>query len=107
MLSSINFWHARLCHINSRYVGIMSSLGLIPRLSKDFEKCETCSQVKITKRLHKSVVRNTELLELIHFDLCEFERILTRGGNRYIIIFIGDFSKHTIVYLLKNKKNKK
>ena len=53
MLSSINFWHARLCHINSRYVGIMSSLGLILRLSKDFEKCETCSQVKITKMPHK------------------------------------------------------
>ena len=62
MLSSINFWHARLCHINSRYVGIMSSLGLIPKLSKDFVKCETCSQAKITKKLHKSVVRNTELL---------------------------------------------
>ena len=42
MLSSINFWHARLCHINSRYVQIMSSLGLIPNLSKVFEKCETC-----------------------------------------------------------------
>ena len=78
MLSSINFWHARLCHINSRYVGIMSSLGLIPRLSKNFEKCETCSQAKITKRPNKNVVRNTELLELIHFDLCEFEGILTR-----------------------------
>ena len=50
MLSSINFWHACLCHINIRYVGIMSSLGLIPRLSKDFEKCETCSQAKITKK---------------------------------------------------------
>ena len=43
MLFSINFWHARLCHLNSRYVGIMSSLGLIPSLSKDFEKCKTCS----------------------------------------------------------------
>ena len=43
VLSSVNFWHPCLCHINSRYVGIMSSLGLIPRLSKDFEKCETCS----------------------------------------------------------------
>ena len=43
MFSSINFWHARLCHINSRYMAIMSSLRLIPRLSKDFEKCETCS----------------------------------------------------------------
>ena len=78
MLSSINFWHAHLCHINNRYVGIMSSLGLIPRLSKGFEKCETCSQAKITKRSHKSVLRNTRLLELIHFDLCEFEGILTR-----------------------------
>ena len=56
MLSSINFWHTRLCHINSRYVGLMSKLELIPRLSKDFEKCETCSQAKITKRPNKSVV---------------------------------------------------
>ena len=49
MLFSINFWHARLCHINSRYVGVMSSLGLIPRLTNKFEKCEVCSQAKITK----------------------------------------------------------
>lgn len=76
---------------------IMSSLGLILRLSKNFEKCETCSQTKITTRSHKSVVRNTKLLELIHSDLCEFERILTRGGN---ITFIDDFSKYTTVYLL-------
>ena len=105
MLSSINFLHARLCHINSRYVGIMSSLGLIPRLLKDFEKYETCSQAKITKGPHKSVVRNTELLELVHSDLCEFEGILTRGGNRYIITFIDDFSKYTTIYLLKNKSD--
>ena len=68
MFSSINFWHACLYHINSRYVRIMNSLGLIPKLSKNFEKCETCSQAKITKRPHKSVVKNTKLLELIHFD---------------------------------------
>ena len=83
----------------------MSSLGLIPRLSKYFEKCETCSLAKITKRSYKSVVRNTELLELIHSDLCEFEGILTRGGNRYIITFIDDISKHTTIYLLKNKSD--
>ena len=86
-------------------MGIMSSLGLIPRLLKDFEKCETCSQAKITKKPHKSIVRNTKLLELIHSDLCEFEEILTCGGNRYIIIFIDDFSKYTTVYLLKNKSD--
>ena len=105
MLSSINFWHASLCHINSRYVGIMSNLGLIPRLSKDFEKCETFSQAKITKRPYKSVVRNTELLELIHSNLCEFEAILTCRRNRYIITFIDDFSKYTIIYFLRNKSD--
>ena len=36
MLSYINFWNACLCHINSRYMGIVSSLGLIPILSKEF-----------------------------------------------------------------------
>ena len=67
----------------------MSSLGLIQRLSKDFEKCETCSKTKITKRPHKNVVRNTELLELIHSDLCEFEGILTRGGNISLLLMIS------------------
>ena len=41
------------------------------------------------------------MLELIHSDLCSFEGILTRGGNRYIITFINNFSKYTTVYLLK------
>ena len=62
-------------------------------------------QTKITNWPYKSVVRITKLLELIHFDLCEFEGILTSGGNRYIIIFIDDFSKYTIVYLLKTKSD--
>ena len=82
MLSSMNFWHAVLCHINSRYVEIMSNIGLIPRLTKDFEKCEACSQAKITKRTHKNVERNTELLELIYTDLCEFEGKLTCGRKQ-------------------------
>ena len=103
MLSFMNFWHARLCHINSRYVGIMSNIGLIPRLTKDIEKCEVCSQAKITKWSHKNVERNTELLELIHTDLREYEGKLTRGGNKYFITFIDDFSKYAYVYLLKNR----
>ena len=83
----------------------MSNIGLIPRLTKYFEKCEACSQAKITKRPHKNVERNTELFELIHTDFFEFERKLTCGGNRYFITFIDDFSKYAYVYLLKNKSD--
>ena len=73
MLSSFNMWHARLCHVNKKLVHQMSSLGLIPKISvKDFEKCEYCSQAKITRKPHKSVHRETKLLDLIHSDICEF-----------------------------------
>ena len=38
--------------INKRLVKKMSNLGMIPKLSlKDFDKCESCSQAKITKTL--------------------------------------------------------
>ena len=83
----------------------MSNIGSIARLTKDFEKCEACNQAKIIKRPHKNVERNTELLEVIHTDLCEFEGKLIRGGNKYFITFIDDFDKYAYVYLLKNKSD--
>ena len=60
---------------------------------------------KITKRPHFQVERKTDLLELVHTDICELGGILTRGGNRYFITFIDDFSKFTYVYLMKNKSD--
>ena len=95
MFSSTNFWHARLCHINDRYVEIMSNLGLIPMVKKNLEKCESCNKAKITKRSHFQVERKIDLLELVHTDICELGGILTRECNRYFITFIDDFSKFT------------
>ena len=83
----------------------MSGLGLIRKLENELEKCEICSMIKITHKPHKSIERNTELLELIHSDICEFEGHMTRGGNRYFITFIDDFSKYSYVYLMKNKSD--
>ena len=64
IVSCVNFWHGRLCHINNKYMKNMSGLGLIPELENELEKCEICSMTKITRKSHKSVERNTELLEL-------------------------------------------
>ena len=84
----------------------MSSLGLIPKLSlNDFEKCDFCSQAKITKQSHKSVLRESEPLNLIHSDICELDSTLTRNGKRYFITFIDDCSDYTFVYLMKNKND--
>ena len=47
--------------------------------------------------------KNSIMLELIHFDACELNGILTKGDKRYFITFIDDFSRFTYVYLMRNK----
>ncbi|XP_020263201.1 uncharacterized protein LOC109839181 [Asparagus officinalis] len=67
------------------------------------EKCEVCAQAKLTKKSFSSVVRSTNLLDLIHSDTCDFKSFVTRGGKKYFIIFIDDHSCFCHVYLLKSK----
>ena len=82
----------------------MSRLNLIPKLTlHDLEKCACCSSTKKTKTSHKSVARVTKRLELIHYDLCEFDDTLTRNTKRYVITFIDDCSNYNFIYLIKNK----
>jgi transposase InsO family protein len=89
-----------------RSISNLSHLGLIPKLNfNDIDKCEFCSQAKITKSSHKSVIRKTEPMELIHSDICELDGTLTRNNKRYFITFIDDFSDYTVVYLMKNKSD--
>jgi len=106
MLCDFNIWHARLYHVNKRIISNMSGLGFIPKLSSnDFEKCQFCSQAKLTKESHKSVTRETEPCDLIHYDICELDGNLTTNGQRYFITLIDDCSDYTYVYLMKNKSD--
>ena len=50
-----------------------------------------------------SVKRETDLLILIHTDLGYLKQSMTRGGKKYQMTFIDDFSRYTKFYLLKNK----
>ena len=58
IVSCAKVWHGRLCHTNSKYRKNMSSLGLIPKLENELEKCEIFSITKITRKPYKSVERN-------------------------------------------------
>ena len=82
----------------------MSKLNLIPKSSHNpSSKCEICVQGKHTKKPFKSITRNSEPLELIHSDVCDSNRVLTRGGRRYFVTFIDDHSRYCYTYLLKTK----
>ncbi|KAJ6791386.1 Uncharacterized protein M6B38_244565 [Iris pallida] len=82
----------------------MMNLDLIPKTSIDDEhKCEICVQAKHTRLPFKSVYRDSELLELIHSDVCDSNRVLTRGGRKYFVTFIDDHSKYCYTYLLRTE----
>lgn len=85
MLFLFNFRFAYLYYINSKYLGIMSSLGLIS------EKCKICCMLKIIRSSHKSVKKNIELLEFIHTNSLKYEGILTHERNRYFTILLMIF----------------
>ena len=68
------------------------------------DKYDVCVESKSTKKTCKPVQnRETELLSLIHSDLGDLKQTMTKGGKRYYITFIDDFSRYTKIYLLRNK----
>jgi transposase InsO family protein len=81
----------------------MCKHGYISYQHNNKNKCEVCIQAKMTKKPFPKVERNSQLLELVHSDICEINGILTRGGKRYFITFINDYSRLTYVYLLRTK----
>ena len=51
------------------------------------------------------MVRNTELFELIHTDLCEFEGILTRGGIDILSLLLMIFQNTLMCTCWKTKSD--
>ena len=96
-------WHLKLAHVNFGKVSFMSKHELIPLCEQKSENCKTCMLNKITRAPFKSVQRKSEILELIHSDLCDFHSTPSLGNKIYVITFIDDYSRFCYVYLLHPK----
>jgi hypothetical protein len=83
----------------------LSSLSLILYFTiAKGSKCYNCVQSKQPRKPHKAAEeRNLAPLELIHYDLCEMNGVLTKGGKRYFMTLIDDATRFCYVYLLKTK----
>jgi hypothetical protein len=85
-----NIWHSRLCHVNFGSLSWLANLNLISKFNLDKgSKCHVCVQSKQPCKPHKATeARNLTPLELVHFNLCETNDELTKGGKRYFVTFI-------------------
>ena len=102
MIIPLFYGSVRLAHF---VISTMKKLIKCVRISCNidkFNKCEIIKSNMIKKHFH-TVERNSNLLDLVHSDICDPNDMLTGGGNWYFITFINDCSRFTYVYLLKHK----
>jgi hypothetical protein len=98
-------WHCRLCHINEKRIERLHKDALLN--SFDFESfytCESCLLGKMTKaHFTGQSERASDLLGLVHIDVCGPMSSMARGGFQYFISFTDDFSRYGYIYLMRHK----
>jgi hypothetical protein len=98
-------WHSRLCHINFDRIICLSKLNLIPKIPVvRRSKCHACVQAKQPRKPFKSMEeKSLAPLELIHSDLCEMNRILTKGEKDISFLLLTTLLDGVNSILLKQK----
>jgi len=86
----------------------MQSTNLViglPPINSTLNFCEGCIYDKHSKShvATKPATRATQVLALIHTDLCGPMSIKSLGGALFFLLFIDDYSRYTHIYFLKKK----
>ena len=78
--------------------------GLKFQSSQESTFCDGCAKGK-QKRMpfSKEATRATEILEIVHSDVCGLMQTKSHGGNRYFVTFIDDKSRFTAIYFMQRK----
>ena len=83
----------------------MKKVKGLPKLKKpNNTMCKQCQLGKMTKSTFKSkAYTSNEVLELVHTHLCGPIEIQCYRGDRYIMLFVDDYSRMMTVMFLKQK----
>jgi hypothetical protein len=100
-------WHERLGHLNMASLKELDAMvdGMSLKEVSLHHICEGCVKGKHqrTSFPKDGATRASQLLEIVHIDVCGPMKTTSHGGARYFLTFIDDFSRKTHVYLLKAK----
>ncbi|GJS76489.1 chrysanthemyl diphosphate synthase [Tanacetum coccineum] len=104
-LDSTYLWHCRLAHISKKRIEKLQHDGLLKSTDDEsFDQCVSCLSGKMTRKSfpHRPE-RATDLLGIIHTDVCGPLRHVSRKDASYFITFTDDYSRYGYIYLLKHK----
>ena len=102
--NSASLWHKRLGHISKSRIERLVSDGILDSLDfTDFEVCVDCIKGKQTNIRRLGANRASDVLELIHTDICGPFPTASWNGQQYFISFIDDYSRYGYLYLIHEK----
>ncbi|KAK9690672.1 hypothetical protein RND81_09G145600 [Saponaria officinalis] len=102
--NSASLWHKRLGHVSKERIQRLVSNGILDSVDfTDFDVCVSCIKGKQTKVKRLGANRATDVLELIHTDICGPFPTASWNGRRYFISFIDDYSRFGYLYLIHEK----
>lgn len=102
-------WHSRYGHLNFNSLRQLKNKEMVNGLDRvafgDQIKCDTCMKSKIHVKPFKSTSGevSSNVIDLIHTDVCGPFSTTSLGGSRYFLTFIDDCSRRMFVYFLKSK----
>lgn len=106
--SQLNLWHRRMGHLNICDLvklrnGMASGVNFDGSSDKR-QACVHCLEGKQTRKpFNNKGTRASEILELVHSDLCGPMETNSLSGARYFYTFIDDYTRKVFVYFLKTK----
>ena len=106
--SQETLWHRRYGHLGEQNLQKIAREQLVKKFDYDISKrigfCETCIGGKhLRTPFASSTTQTTEVLELVHSDVCGKMQEKSLGGGEYFLTFTDDKSRYTWVYILKTK----
>ena len=91
--------------MNEKYISKLYEDGILGSFDlESYETCESCLRSKMTKSpFNKKGQRTSDLLGLVHTDVCEPLNTSVKGCYSYFVTFTDDFSRYDYVYLMRYK----
>jgi hypothetical protein len=103
--NTMYMWHCRLGHVGMKCMKKLHKDGFLGSL--DFDSLDTWEPFimgKMTRTLFTGIVAwASDLLGIIHTDICGPMSMSTRNGYRYFATFTDILSRYGYIYLVKHK----
>ncbi|GJV10221.1 ribonuclease H-like domain-containing protein [Tanacetum coccineum] len=101
---SKTLWHQRLGHPADQVLDVLKIALNLDSHSTSDHLCDTCNKAKLTKEpFPLSDHKSTKIRQLVHLDVWEPYKVISRDGFRYFLTTVDDFSRAVWVYMLKGK----